>query len=133
MRDYNQPCIVIDMDGTLCPTKAKDECYWNLPIDPDTVLKLQEYAYKGWYIIICTARQERTYEGNLGQRTAKMLPVLVQWLCDNYVPFDEIRIDKPWHGYHGFCVDDKTVPPLVFIEKSSQEILETWLPSFAAR
>jgi len=133
MRDYNQPCIVIDVDGTLCPTKTDSNLYLCLPVMSDMVAKLREYSAKGWYIIISTARQERTYEGNIGLRTARMLPVLVKWLCDNDIPFDEIRIDKPWHGFNGFCIDDKTVPPKVFIEQTSEEILKQWLPSFAAR
>ena len=127
-RDYNRPAIVIDVDGTLCDTNSakKYGSYKDVNPKQSVIDALNEYAKRGWYIIICTARQERTFEGNVGKRTAFMLPVLIEWLNEHHVPFDEIRIDKPWHGHNGFCVDDKTVPTKVFIDKTPDEIQE-WL------
>ena len=100
--------------------------YKDLEPIPEVVDRLCEYHEKGWYIIICTARQERTWEGNIGGRTAFMLPVLIDWLKKHQIPYDEIRIDKPWHGFSGFWVDDKTVTTKVFASKNSDEIQE-WL------
>jgi len=133
LRDWNRPCLIVDVDGTLCPTRLPDQSYANLPPIIEVIERLRQYHAAGWYIIIHTARQERTYDGNIGQRTAHMLPVLIEWLDRHHVPYDEIRIDKPWYGFHGFALDDKTVPPKVFIEQTSEEILQTWLPIFAVK
>jgi len=130
MRDYNQPCIVVDIDGTLCPTRPQGMEYAALPILSPVVECLRAHHQQGWYIILYTARQERTYEGNIGLRTAHTVPVLLEWLKRNEIPFDELRIDKPWHGFRGFTVDDKAVPPKVFTSLSADEIIHTWLPHY---
>ena len=58
--------IVIDIDGTLCPIKKKTENYEDLiPFKP-VIKKIKEYRDEGFYIILFTARNMRTYDGNLG-------------------------------------------------------------------
>jgi len=130
LRSYDNPAIVIDVDGTLCETRKGGQAYSQLCPKQDVVDTLRKYRADGYYIIICTARQENTYAGNLGKRMAHMMPVLVNWLHEHNIPFDEIRIDKPWHGFNGFCVDDMTVPPKVFTSKTPTEI-QAWLKKHA--
>lgn len=133
MRDYHQPCLVVDIDGTLCPTRPADLSYSALPVIGPVVETLRAYHQRGWYIILCTARQERTYEGNIGLRTKHTLPVLLDWLERQQIPYDELRIEKPWHGFAGFAVDDTTVPPSVFVNTSAERILQEWLPRHQVR
>jgi len=52
------------------------------------------------------------------------LPIIQKWLKDNNVPYDEIRLGKPWCGLEGFYIDDKTIRPDEFIEKSYEEIVK---------
>jgi len=48
--------------------------------------------------------------------------VVIDWLNKYNVPFDEIHIGKPWCGFEGFYVDDKTVRPDEFLSMSYEEI-----------
>ena len=45
---------------------------------------------------------------------AETLPVIVEWLKRNAVPFDEIHVGKPWCGAGGFYIDDRAIRPSEF-------------------
>lgn len=64
----------------------------------------------------------RTFEGNLGKINANTLPLLVDWMDRNKIPYDEIYIGKPWCGEEGFYVDDKAVRPNEFKSLSYEDI-----------
>ena len=66
----------------------------------------------------------RTYDGNLGLINANTLPVVMRWLDENDIPYDEILMGKPWCGIDGFYVDDKAVRPNEFKELSYEKIKE---------
>ena len=118
VRNWTQPCIVIDVDQTLCPLKLGHQEYADLEPIPAMVERLRKYREKGWYIIIHTARQMRTHSCNIGRINAVTVPVLIGWLTKHGVPFDEIWPDKPWCGFSGIYVDDHTVPPKDFLSMS---------------
>ena len=61
---------------------------------------------------------------NIDAITENMLPILIKWLDKHKVPYDEIHIGRPWCGYEGFYVDDKTVRPREFVDLSNSEIHE---------
>ncbi|HAN2428273.1 TPA: capsular biosynthesis protein, partial [Escherichia coli] len=50
------------------------------------------------------------------------LPIIVEWLEKNNVPYDEIYVGKPWCGHEGFYVDDKAIRPNEFVNLSYNEI-----------
>lgn len=110
----------MDIDKTLTLGDNKD---YNL-VSPniEVINKVREYKYLGFNIILFTARNMRSYEGNIGKITAKTLPIIFKWLEKHNVPFDEIYIGKPWCGYDGFYVDDKAIRPDEFINKNFEEI-----------
>lgn len=113
--------IVIDVDDTICVTdhmvSYRDrEPKWGV------IKRLREYKDMGYEIVLCTGRQMRTYEGNIGKINVFTIPVLIEWLRRYNVPFDEIHVGKPWEGHDGFRVDDKTVRPREFVELSVDEI-----------
>ena len=58
----------------------------------------------------------RTYEGNVGKINIHTLPVIIQWLEQHEVPYDEIIVGKPWCGHEGFYIDDRAVRPSEFAE-----------------
>jgi len=60
----------------------------------------------------------RTYEGNIGLINANTLPIIHDWLTRHKIPFDEILVGKPWCGFEGFYVDDKTIRPSEFVNLS---------------
>lgn len=115
--------IVIDVDGTLCEKKPRDTSYQNVLPNKRVVDKLREYKEKGFYVIIDTSRNMRTYQGNLGKINAHTLSTLVEWLNRHEIPYDELHVGKPWAGRNGFCVDDRTIRPNEFLSLSYEAIL----------
>ena len=116
--------IVIDVDGTVCHTKDEGVSYLNAQPNLEVIRQIQKYKDGGFTIVLYTSRQMRTHENNLGKIVANTVPVLIEWLKRNNVPFDEIHIGKPWCGFEGFYVDDKSVRPDEFARMSYKEITE---------
>lgn len=115
-------CIVMDLDGTLCPIKDSDARYEDLAPNAEVLAKLREYREMGFYVIIATARNMRTHEGNIGRINAQTLPSIVEWLDRHAVPYDELHVGKPWQGRGGFYVDDKAVRPDEFTRLSYEQV-----------
>ena len=120
---HNGKCLVMDVDGTLCETRRPDQEYADVAPIPEVVERLHEYRAEGFYVIISTARQMRTHNGNVGLLTARTAKTLIEWLERHDVPYDELHVGKPWSGNGGFYVDDKAVRPDEFVSKSYEEIL----------
>jgi capsule biosynthesis phosphatase len=114
--------IVMDIDGTLCPIKGKNEEYIDLVPYKSILDKLREYRQLGAYIILYTSRNMRTYEKNIGLINANTAKTLLKWLEKWDIPYDEIIYGKPWAGEHGFYVDDRTIRPDEFVQKNPDEL-----------
>lgn len=112
--------VVMDIDGVLA--KKGDDDYINKDIDDEVLRQLQRYDEQGFYIILQTARNMRTHKGRIGKINAETAPVLLEWLDDMDIPYDEIHYGKPWCGYDGFYVDDKAIRPSEFISMDHEEI-----------
>lgn len=112
--------LVFDLDETICFTRNGD--YKNSIPNESLIRKLKNYKDYGFEIVICTARNMRTYGGNVGQINANTLPVILDWLKKHHIPYDEIIIGKPWCGTEGFYIDDKAIRPNEFIDLSYNEI-----------
>ena len=115
--------FIFDLDNTISFTDGGD--YRNAKPNVELILKMKEYKKNGFEIIISTSRNMRTYNGNVGLITANTLPIIIEWLNENDVPFDEIYVGKPWCGYEGFYVDDRAIRPDEFIKLSINEIKST--------
>ena len=115
--------IIFDLDNTISFTDGGN--YRNAKPNVELILKMKEYNKNGFEIIISTSRNMRTYNGNVGLITANTLPIIIEWLNENDVPFDEIYVGKPWCGYEGFYVDDRAIRPDEFIKLSINEIKST--------
>jgi capsule biosynthesis phosphatase len=115
--------IVMDLDGTICPIKKEGESYADLLPYPEIVAKLHEYKMQGFRIVILTARNMRTYNGDIALIKANTLPVIIDWLAKHEIPYDEVHVGKPWSGYGGFYVDDKAIRPDEFLRLGYGEIL----------
>ncbi len=122
IKDMN--VIVFDVDGTLCEGLQQKQTYLDVLPRKNMIEKLKEYKQKGYYIILSTSRNMRSYEGNIGMINANTGRILFQWLEKHDIPFDEIHYGKPWCGYNGFYVDDKTVRPDEFLQYTHEEINE---------
>jgi len=113
--------LIFDLDGTICHAKKGD--YVNATPDHKVIDTLKKYKDDGFEIVINTSRNIRTYDGNIGKINANTLPVIVEWLNDHGVPYDEIHVGKPWCGFEGFYIDDKTVRPSELVNMSYDDIV----------
>lgn len=116
--------LVMDIDGTLCGEKNEGNSYIDVVPKNEVINRLKEYKAKGFYIILYTSRQMRTYQGNLGKINANTAKDLFIWLENYDVPYDEIYFGKPWCGRNGFYVDDKAIRPSEFLDKTYEEIVK---------
>ncbi len=114
--------IVMDVDGTLCAEKSPEHPYSEAKPNREVIERLCEYKKKGFYIILYSSRQMRTYNNNIGRIMAETVPVLFDWLRRYNIPYDELYVGKPWSGFDGFYVDDKTIRPDEFLKMSYEEI-----------
>ncbi|WP_233623404.1 HAD family hydrolase [Citrobacter braakii] len=115
--------IVFDVDGTLCPIRKPDEDYSELEPFEEIISLLREYKSKGFYIILYSARNMNTFQGNVGRIAAVTGKQLMEWLERHDIPYDEMHLGKPWPGRGGFYVDDKSIRPDEFLKLSYEEIL----------
>ncbi|WP_426578377.1 HAD-IIIC family phosphatase [Xenorhabdus stockiae] len=114
--------LIVDLDSTLTQGDSKD--YKDVSPRKDVVEKLLEYRRMGFKITIFTARNMRTYEGNIGKINIYTLPIIIEWLDKYNIPYDEILVGKPWCGNDGFYIDDKAIRPSEFSNFSYSEIIE---------
>lgn len=112
--------LIVDLDGTL--TQANTNDYRNVLPRKDVIAKLAEYKSSGFTITIATARNMRTFEGNIGKINIHTLPIIIEWLEKHSVPYDEILVGKPWCGHEGFYIDDRSIRPSEFTSMSLAEI-----------
>lgn len=105
--------LVMDLDDTLTVADGGD--YREVAPRADVVERLREYRAKGFEIVLHTARNMRSYQGNLGKINVHTLPVILDWLARHDIPYDEVILGKPWCGHDGFYVDDRAVRPDEFV------------------
>lgn len=114
--------LIVDLDDTITVTSNGD--YVNSkPIQP-TIDTLKRYKEEGFEIVIHSSRNMRTYEANVGKINIYTLPNIVDWLRKHDVPFDEVYVGKPWCGFDGFYIDDKSIRPSEFHKMTYEEIKE---------
>ena len=107
--------IVIDVDGTLADRCGPGQSYADVTAVPSVVQKIRALKDQGYWIILYTSRNMRTYDGNIGRIMRHTAPVLVEWLARNEIPYDELHFGKPWCGHNGFYVDDRAIRPREFV------------------
>ena len=113
--------LIFDLDNTI--SFSIDSNY--IDSKPDLVIidRMRTYKDKGFEIIISTSRNMRTYNGSIGKINAYTLPIIIQWLDKNNVPYDEIIVGKPWCGTDGFYIDDRAIRPSEFLRYDYNEII----------
>ncbi|ASZ53385.1 HAD-IIIC family phosphatase [Vibrio parahaemolyticus] len=114
--------IIVDLDGTITTANTSD--YRNVKPNLDVIEKLKQYKSNGFNIVISTARNMRTYEGNVGKINIHTLPIITEWLERHGVPYDEVLVGKPWCGHEGFYIDDRAIRPSEFARLNIEEIYE---------
>ena len=112
--------LIVDLDGTL--TEANTNNYREVLPNIDVIEKLRKYKENGFEIVIATARNMRTYDGNVGKINIYTLPIIIEWLDAHSVPYDEVIVGKPWCGKEGFYIDDRSIRPSEFTKLTIEEI-----------
>ena len=121
--------FIFDIDGTLCPIKGTVEKYEDMVPYPEMIRRIREYKDQGAKIVLFTSRNMNTYKGNIGLINANTAKVVLEWLDKWDIPYDEIIYGKPWPGHNGFYVDDRTVRPDEFLNKTAEELKEICIKS----
>lgn len=114
--------LVIDVDGTLADRCRPGQSYAEISPVPSVIEKIRHLKDQGYWIILYTSRNMRTYDGNIGRIMCHTAPVLVEWLALQEIPYDEIHFGKPWCGHDGFYVDDRAIRPREFVTLQHEEI-----------
>ncbi|MBW8190751.1 capsular biosynthesis protein [Neiella marina] len=112
--------LIVDLDSTITLGDSSD--YESVSPNSELISKLREYKSSGFYICIFTARNMRTYDGNVGKINVNTLPIILEWLKVHNVPYDEVIVGKPWCGHNGFYIDDKAIRPSEFASMSHEKI-----------
>lgn len=100
--------IVIDLDGTITvddPHKG----YQDKAANSKVITTLAKAKEQGYNILIYTSRNMRTYQGNIDLIHQHTKPIVLRWLSEHTVCFDDVKFGKPWVGYLGHYVDDKNL------------------------
>jgi len=116
--------VVFDVDGTLSLGNTNDNDYSTAQASQLMKAKLKLFKAEGYWIILYTSRNMRTYEGNIGSIIKHTAPILIKWLADYDIPYDELHFGKPWCGQDGFYVDDRAIRPREFLNNSIEQIYD---------
>lgn len=122
MSDFENITLVVDIDGTICPIKKKEEQYEDLIPYKEIVDKLKVYKEGGAKIVLYTSRNMNSYKGNIGLINANTAKVLLKWLDKWRIPYDEIVYGKVWPGHKGWYIDDRAIRPKEFLKYSEEEL-----------
>jgi capsule biosynthesis phosphatase len=87
--------IVIDLDGTICFLKQKNQTYADVLVKPGAVVFIKNLRKAGHYIIIQTARNMATCDSNIGKVIKNVGKITLEWLDNNDIEYDEIYFGKP--------------------------------------
>ena len=112
--------LVIDIDNTI--TIESDCDYSEKAVNTEIVKKMKEAKRLGYEIILYTSRNMNTHQKDIAKINKNTLPIILDWLDKNHVPYDGIIVGKPWCGKNGFYVDDKAIRPDEFINLSFPDI-----------
>ena len=111
---HQRRTLVVDIDGTLCGPPLKGDYSLCEPKN-DVIKKLRDEDKNGSYIILFTARNMRSFGGNIGLINKYTSPILLKWLEKCNVPYDEIVYGKPWGSGGVEYLDDKNLSINEFI------------------
>ena len=103
---HQRRTLVLDIDKTICESPLGKDYSKCKPIE-SVCARLREENNIGTYIILYTSRNVRTFKGNIGLINKYTNTVLIEWLRNNKIPYDEIYFNKPWGFGDLNYIDDK--------------------------
>jgi capsule biosynthesis phosphatase len=114
--------LVVDLDGTLTiddPARGYADKVPNLEV----VRKVQEYARKGYEIVIHSSRRMLTHGSDEARVLADIGAITLDWLKRHEIPFHGMRFGKPFAN-DAFYIDDKAIRPSEFVSLSEEQLHE---------
>ena len=79
-----------DIDNTICEPKITGKTYADVKPLPGAIETLRWLKSEGHTIILNTGRHMRTCENNTGKVLAKQGKILLDWLAEHDVPYEEL-------------------------------------------
>ncbi len=109
--------LIIDLDSTI----TVDDKSLDYPIKPvnTTGTGNHDESNKKFDITIFTARNMKSFNGDLQKIHEHTKPIALKWLAENSIPYNDIIFGKPYCGEEGHYVDDKNISVEEFIFKFS--------------
>tara|TARA_B100000925_G_scaffold286812_1_gene265094 strand:- start:142 stop:1167 length:1026 start_codon:yes stop_codon:yes gene_type:complete len=98
--------IIVDLDNTIT-IEDPNVPYENKDSNDEVIDTLKNIPKED--ILIFTARNMRSFNGNLEKINTVTKPIAEEWLKKQKIQYDEIIMGKPWCGEDGFYVDDKNL------------------------
>lgn len=131
MKACEMKALIVDLDNTISflsdnldqKSGGVDKYRAAIPNIP-VIEKLKFYKSLGYHITIFTSRNMRTYNQDIDKIKQNTLPIILEWLDANRVPYDAVQVGKPWCGFDGFYIDDRAIRPAEFVSNSYEQILE---------
>jgi capsule biosynthesis phosphatase len=109
--------LIIDLDNTIT-VDVKGLDYHIKPVNPRVKESINALGNK-FDITIFTARNMKSYDGDLDKIHKFTKPIALKWLEENQIQFDDIIFGKPYCGEEGHYIDDKNISVEEFIFKFS--------------
>jgi len=104
----HQNLIVLDLDGTLTRDR-KDTPYPEKPPRESVHVAARAAQARGYGLLVVTARNMRSFQGDLERIRAHTLPVARDWIARHGLTPNDVLGGKPWAGPRGFYVDDRAL------------------------
>ena len=113
---HQRGTLVVDVDNTLS-VRPNGLGYESCVPITECCEALKRAHQNGIYIILFTARNMRTFNGNLGLINKYTAPTLLAWLDQYSIPYDEVHFGKPWGTGGVEYVDDLNLSLTDFCHK----------------
>ena len=115
--------IIIDLDDTITIDLSSQK-YESKQPNLSIKKALENISRRSIPITVFSARNMRSYEGDINKINQFTRPVAETWLKHNGIEYSELILGKPWSGKNGWYVDDKNLSLDEFIFKFSGPFAE---------
>ena len=109
--------IIIDLDNTIT-IDSKEKGYPDKELNSKVLEAINE-AKKEYDLIVFTARNMLSLNGDINEINKITKPIAEKWLKGKSVPYDKLILGKPYCGKAGAYVDDKNMAIDEFIFRFS--------------
>ena len=110
--------LIIDLDNTLTVDDSSVD-YAKKLLNKSISHAINNAISLGYESTIFSARNMRSFKGDLHKIESITRPIAEKWLNDNDIKYNDLILGKPWCGLDGWYLDDKNISIEEFIFKFS--------------